>query len=70
MSGVTERVVFPVKGGVDDWKNQFKVVLQTLKRQPGYIRTRWGPWSEDMQKLDLLVGMKEIQLFHSLLDDR
>jgi hypothetical protein len=58
MSGVTERVIFPVKGGVEDWKHGLKLILQTLKQQPGYIRTRWGPWSEDMQYLDLLIGKR------------
>jgi hypothetical protein len=56
MAGVTERAIFTVTGGVEDWKHGLKLVLQTLKQQPGYLRTRWGPWSEDMQKLDLLIG--------------
>lgn len=54
--GVAERVVLSVKGGVEDWKEQLKFLLQTLKTQPGYVRTRWGPWEEDMQKLDLIIG--------------
>jgi hypothetical protein len=56
MSGTTERVIVPVKGGVEDWKEQLKVLLQTLKEQKGYLRTRWGPHSEDLQKLELLIG--------------
>lgn len=58
MSGITERVIVPVSGDVENWKMQLKALLQALKEQPGYVRTRWGPWSEDMQKLDLLVGKK------------
>jgi hypothetical protein len=37
---VTERVILPVKGGVDDWKEALKFMLQTLKTQDGYVRTR------------------------------
>ncbi|KAH8879213.1 hypothetical protein GQ53DRAFT_789454 [Thozetella sp. PMI_491] len=55
-TAVTERLTIPVKGGVEGWKEQLKAQLQALKTQPGYLRTRWGPWSEDLQKLDLLVG--------------
>ncbi|ORY60827.1 uncharacterized protein BCR38DRAFT_348649 [Pseudomassariella vexata] len=51
----TERVIIPVNGGVEDWKEQLKALLITIKQQPGYIRTRWGPWSEDKQKLDLTI---------------
>ncbi|KAH8886301.1 hypothetical protein GQ53DRAFT_796890 [Thozetella sp. PMI_491] len=58
---VTERVIFSVKGGVEDWKEGLKLVLQTLKQQPGYLRTRWGPWSENMQKLDLLIGWESTE---------
>ncbi|PQE27924.1 dimeric alpha-beta barrel containing protein [Rutstroemia sp. NJR-2017a BBW] len=57
---VTERVIFPVKGGVDDWKEALKFMLQTLKTQDGYVRTRWGPHSEDQQKLELLIGWETI----------
>ncbi len=55
-TGVTERLTLPVVGDTENWKLQLKTQLQALKTQPGYLRTRWGPWSEDMQKLDLLVG--------------
>ncbi|KAH9226257.1 hypothetical protein K456DRAFT_1850866 [Colletotrichum gloeosporioides 23] len=55
-NAVTERVIIPVKGGIDDWKEQLKSMLQVLQNQPGYLRTRWGPWSEDPQKLELLAG--------------
>ncbi|KAK3943897.1 hypothetical protein QBC46DRAFT_416695 [Diplogelasinospora grovesii] len=61
MSGITERVIIPVAGGVEDWKEQLKFFLQSLKEQPGYLRTRWGPWSEDMQKLDLLIGWENAE---------
>lgn len=53
---VTERVTIPVKGGVEDWKEQLKFLLQTLAKQPGCLRTRWGPWSENQQKLELITG--------------
>lgn len=56
MSATTERIIVPVKGDVDEWKEQLKVLLQTLKEQKGYLRTRWGPYSEDLQKLELLIG--------------
>ncbi|KAH8895192.1 hypothetical protein GQ53DRAFT_855345 [Thozetella sp. PMI_491] len=55
-NAVTERLIIPVNGGVDDWKEQLKTFLLTLKKQPGYLRTRWGPWEENMQKLDLIIG--------------
>ncbi|KAL1854391.1 hypothetical protein Daus18300_011490 [Diaporthe australafricana] len=55
-TAITERVIIPVKGGVEDWKEPFKQLLLTLKEQPGYIRTRWGPRSEDPQTLDLMIG--------------
>lgn len=54
---ITERLILPVTGGVDAWKEPLKFMLQTLKKQDGYIRTRWGPWSEDESKLELLIGM-------------
>ncbi|GKT65053.1 dimeric alpha-beta barrel containing protein [Colletotrichum tofieldiae] len=55
-NAVTERVTIPVLGGVENWKEQLKFMLQTLGKQPGYLRTRWGPWSEDQQKLELITG--------------
>lgn len=55
-TAITERVIIPVKGGVEDWKEPYKQLLLTLKDQPGYIRTRWGPRSEDPQTLDLMIG--------------
>ncbi|KAL0934781.1 uncharacterized protein CTRU02_209372 [Colletotrichum truncatum] len=56
LNAVTERVIIPVKGGVDDWKEQLKAMLQILQKQPGCLRTRWGPWTEDPQKLELITG--------------
>lgn len=53
---VTERLILPVQGGVDGWKDAIKVLLQTLKKQEGYIRTRWGPHFEDESKLEFLIG--------------
>ncbi|KAI3546319.1 hypothetical protein CABS01_15332 [Colletotrichum abscissum] len=55
-NAVTERVTIPVLGGVENWKEQLKFMLQTLSKQPGYLRTRWGPWTEDQQKLELITG--------------
>ncbi|KAM0329306.1 hypothetical protein ACHAQA_004611 [Verticillium albo-atrum] len=60
-NAVTERVIIPVKGDVENWKLQLKFMLQTLKNQEGYLRTRWGPWSEDLQKLDLIIGWISIE---------
>ncbi|ESZ92866.1 hypothetical protein SBOR_6729 [Sclerotinia borealis F-4128] len=57
---ITERVILSVKGGVDEWKDALKSMLQTLKVQDGYLRTRWGPHSEDQQKLELLIGWESI----------
>lgn len=54
---MTDRVIVSVKGGVDDWKEHFKQFLLILKEQPGYIRTQWGPCSEDMNTIDLMIGM-------------
>jgi hypothetical protein len=53
---VTERLILPVKGDTESWKEQLKAMLQTLKTQDGYIRTRWGPHSENQQVLELLIG--------------
>ncbi|KAF4917940.1 hypothetical protein CGCVW01_v009374 [Colletotrichum viniferum] len=58
MSGVTERKIIPVKGGVDDWKEPLKAYLLALKTHDGYLRTRWGPWSENEQYLDVISGWK------------
>ncbi|GJD04863.1 hypothetical protein ColKHC_13688 [Colletotrichum higginsianum] len=55
-NAVTERVTIPVLGGIENWKEQLKFMLQALSRQPGYLRTRWGPWSEDHQKLEVMTG--------------
>ncbi|GKT41477.1 uncharacterized protein ColSpa_01658 [Colletotrichum spaethianum] len=55
-NAVTERVTLPVLGGVENWKEQLKFMLQALDKQPGCLRTRWGPWSEDQQKLELITG--------------
>lgn len=59
-NAITDRVVVPVKGSVDDWKEQYKQFLLTLKDQPGYIRTRWGPRSEDMNTIDLMIGTSQV----------
>ncbi|KAK6215250.1 dimeric alpha-beta barrel containing protein [Colletotrichum tabaci] len=56
VNAVTERVTIPVLGGIENWRDQLKFMLQALSRQPGYLRTRWGPWSEDQQKLELITG--------------
>lgn len=63
-TAITERVIIPVKGGVEDWKESYKQLLLTLKEQPGYIRTRWGPRSEDPQTLDLMIGKSIEQETH------
>ncbi|KAF9876909.1 hypothetical protein CkaCkLH20_05755 [Colletotrichum karsti] len=60
-NAVTERVIIPVKGPIDEWKEQLKSMLQALQNQPGYLRTRWGPWSEDPQKLELLTGWINVE---------
>lgn len=53
---VTERLIFPTKGGVDAWKEPIKFLLQTLKVQEGNLRTRWGPHSENENNLEFLIG--------------
>ncbi|TGO60326.1 hypothetical protein BCON_0036g00160 [Botryotinia convoluta] len=60
---ITERVILSVSGGVEEWKDGLKFMLQTLKAQDGYLRTRWGPHSEDQQKLELLIGWESIEAF-------
>ncbi|KAL8407705.1 hypothetical protein RB594_006516 [Gaeumannomyces avenae] len=55
-SGISERIIIPIRGGVEHWKEPLKEFLLVLKDQPGMIRHRWGPWSEDPSKLELLVG--------------
>lgn len=52
---VTERLILPVQNGAD-WKEPLKFLLQTLKKQDGNIRTRWGPHSENVDNLELLIG--------------
>ncbi|PMD64844.1 uncharacterized protein K444DRAFT_608527 [Hyaloscypha bicolor E] len=52
---VTERLILPVQSGAD-WKEPLKFLLQTLKKQEGNIRTRWGPHSENVDNLELLIG--------------
>ncbi|KAK1994627.1 hypothetical protein LX36DRAFT_613887 [Colletotrichum falcatum] len=55
-NAVTERVTIPVLGGVENWKVHLKYMLQALDKQPGRLRTRWGPWTEDQQKLELITS--------------
>ncbi|RDW62872.1 hypothetical protein BP5796_11174 [Coleophoma crateriformis] len=59
---VTERVILSLQAGlgVDGWKDALKTLLQVLKTQEGYIRTRWGPWSEDENKLELFIGWENV----------
>ncbi|WYZ37742.1 hypothetical protein EsH8_II_001248 [Colletotrichum jinshuiense] len=57
-TGVTERMIIPVKGTKADWSEPLKAYLLALKTQDGYLRTRWGPWSENEQILDLISGWK------------
>jgi len=52
---VTQRLTLPVQTGAD-WKEPLKFLLQTLKKQDGNIRTRWGPHSENVDNLELLIG--------------
>jgi hypothetical protein len=60
---VTERLILPVQSGAD-WKEPLKFLLQTLKKQDGNIRTRWGPHSENVDNLELLIGESAISPFH------
>ncbi|KAF6811826.1 hypothetical protein CPLU01_15041 [Colletotrichum plurivorum] len=60
-NAVTERVIIPVRGSIDAWREPLKFLLQALQKQPGYLRTRWGPWREDPQKLELLTGWTTIE---------
>ncbi|KAF6840306.1 dimeric alpha-beta barrel containing protein [Colletotrichum plurivorum] len=57
-AGVTERMLIPVCGTKEDWKEPLKAYLLALKNQDGYLRTRWGPWTENEQILDLISGWK------------
>ncbi|TDZ25377.1 hypothetical protein Cob_v001648 [Colletotrichum orbiculare MAFF 240422] len=57
-AGVTERMLIPVRGTKEDWKEPLKAYLLALKAQDGYLRTRWGPWAENEQILDLISGWK------------
>ncbi|KAK1585285.1 uncharacterized protein LY79DRAFT_519219 [Colletotrichum navitas] len=61
VNAVTERVTIPVLGGVENWKDQLKFMLQALDKQPGRLRTRWGPWTEDQQKLDLITSWINVE---------
>lgn len=60
-NAVTERLFIPVQGDVENWKLQLKFFLQVLKNQQGYLRTRWGPWSENLQVLELSIGWISIE---------
>jgi hypothetical protein len=53
---ITERIIIPVQGGQEAWKEALKFQLQVLKTQEGYVRTRWGPHSENENNLELFVG--------------
>ncbi|KAK1994605.1 hypothetical protein LX36DRAFT_583998 [Colletotrichum falcatum] len=55
---ITERMIFSVKGTKEVWKEPLKAYLLALKQQDGYLRSRWGPWSENEQNIDLLSGWK------------
>ncbi|KAK1959643.1 hypothetical protein LY78DRAFT_725380 [Colletotrichum sublineola] len=57
-TAVTERMIIPVRGTKEDWKEPLKAYLLALKRQDGYLRSRWGPWSENEETIDLLSGWK------------
>ncbi|KAK2043761.1 hypothetical protein LZ31DRAFT_620717 [Colletotrichum somersetense] len=61
VNAVTERVTIPVLGGVENWKYQLKYMLQALNKQPGCLRTRWGPWTEDQQKLELITSWINVE---------
>ncbi|EFQ31882.1 hypothetical protein CGRA01v4_13045 [Colletotrichum graminicola] len=61
VNAVTERVTIPVLGGIENWKDQLKFMLQALDNQPGRLRTRWGPWTEDQQKLELITGWINVE---------
>ncbi|KAJ4393847.1 hypothetical protein N0V93_003062 [Gnomoniopsis smithogilvyi] len=67
-NAITERIILPVKGGVDDWKEPYKQFLLTLKEQPGFIRSRWGPRSENMGVLDLLTGWESPEAKQAFLE--
>ncbi|KAK2060406.1 hypothetical protein LY76DRAFT_644710 [Colletotrichum caudatum] len=61
VNAVTERVTISVLGGVENWKHQLKYMLQALNKQPGCLRTRWGPWIEDQQKLELITSWINVE---------
>ncbi|PMD43672.1 hypothetical protein L207DRAFT_580504 [Hyaloscypha variabilis F] len=57
---ITERLILPTQTGAD-WKEPLKFLLQTLKKQEGNIRTRWGPHSENVDNLELLIGWESAE---------
>lgn len=63
---ITERLILHVKGAVEDWSPAVKILLQTLKTQEGYVRTRWGPQMENMNNLEFLIG-KNLKSFPLIL---
>ncbi|KAK2033721.1 hypothetical protein LX32DRAFT_41245 [Colletotrichum zoysiae] len=49
------RLIFDVVGDVPDWKEEYKKFLLAVKDSEGYFRYRWGPWKEDMTKLEIMA---------------
>ena len=56
---VTQRLILTVQTGADR-KEPLKFLLQTFEKQGGNIRPRWGPYSENVDNLELLIGKSSI----------
>ncbi|KAJ8062668.1 hypothetical protein OCU04_009190 [Sclerotinia nivalis] len=58
---ITERVILSVNGSVDEWKDALKFMIQIMSIQDGHLRARYGPHTEDKQKIELLIGWESIE---------
>ncbi|CAD6442414.1 08dc36b4-9857-4787-bf69-2ddf8bc804b9 [Sclerotinia trifoliorum] len=58
---ITERVILPVNGSVDEWKDALTFMIQIISIQDGHLRTRYGFHTEDKQKIELLIGWESIE---------
>lgn len=57
------RVIIDTKSDkVEDWKEEYKQFLLSVKDSHGYFRYRWGPWSEDMSKLEIIASTSQASM--------
>lgn len=52
----TKVVINASSDQVDDWKEAYKQFLLSVKDSNGFYRYRWGPWSEDGSKLEIIAS--------------